>query len=126
MSDASRFVASQYLLYGRFVPGGIATPEGFDGSRPYSSGAGLPAGGRCFSLGGHVHEYAGAVSVVSSRQYRSSFYKRFLDGELFGRVVYRKRGWFVWERALVLAHQGLPSGGDRVIGPVRLSEFLAE
>ena len=73
MSDASRFAASQYLLYGRILPGGIATPEGFDGSRPYSFGAGLPAGGLCFSPGGKVQEYAGAVSVVSSRQGRGPF-----------------------------------------------------
>ena len=33
MSDACRLAASQYLLDGRFVPGGIATPEGFDGSK---------------------------------------------------------------------------------------------
>jgi hypothetical protein len=54
MSDASRFVASQYLLYGRFVPGGIATPKGFDGSRPYLFGAGMSARGLCFSLGGEL------------------------------------------------------------------------
>ncbi len=68
MSDASRFAVSQYVLYGRFVPGGIATPDGFDGSRPYSFGAGLSARGLCFSLGGEVREYAGAVSVVGSRE----------------------------------------------------------
>ena len=73
MSDASRFAASQYLLYGRFVPGGIDTPEGFDGSRPYSFGAGLSARGLCFSLGGKVQEYAGAVSVGSSRKGCGSF-----------------------------------------------------
>ena len=28
VSDPSRFTTSQYLLDGRFVPGGIATPEG--------------------------------------------------------------------------------------------------
>jgi len=61
------------LLYGRFVPGGIATPEGFDGSRPYSFDAGLPAGSICFSLGGKVQEYAGAVSAVSIRHGRGPF-----------------------------------------------------
>jgi len=45
MPDASRFAASQYLLYGRFVPGGIANPEGFDGSIQYSFGAGLSTRG---------------------------------------------------------------------------------
>ena len=68
MSEASRFAASQYLLYGCFVPGGIAAPEGFDGSRQYSFGAGLSARGLCFSLGGEVQEYAGAVSAVDSRE----------------------------------------------------------
>ncbi len=36
MFDASRLAASQYLLDGRFVPLGIATPEGFYGGGPYS------------------------------------------------------------------------------------------
>ena len=68
MSDASRFAASQYLLDGRFVPGGIATPEGFDGGGPYSFGAGPSARGLCFPLSGDVQEYAGAVCVVGIRE----------------------------------------------------------
>ncbi len=59
MSDPSWFAASQYLLDGRFVPGGIATPEGFDGGGSHSFGAGLSARGLCFSLGGEVQEYGG-------------------------------------------------------------------
>ena len=68
MSDASRLAASQYLLDGRFVPGSIATPEGFDGSGPYSFGAGLSGRGPCLSLSGEVQEYAGAVCAVGSRE----------------------------------------------------------
>ena len=34
MGDASRLVASQYLLGGSFVPGAIANLEGFDAARP--------------------------------------------------------------------------------------------
>ncbi len=68
MSDASRFATSQYLLYAHFVPGGIATPEGLDGSIPYSLGAGRSVKGLCISLGGKMQEYAGAVSVDSSRK----------------------------------------------------------
>jgi hypothetical protein len=73
MSDAFRLAASQYLMYGRFVPGGIATPEGFDGSRPHSCRAGMSARGLCFFLRGKVQEYAGAISVVSSRKAAARF-----------------------------------------------------
>ncbi len=68
MSDASRFADNQYLLDGRFVPGGIASPEGFDGSGPYSFGAGLSARGLCFSPSEEVQEYAGAVCAVGNRE----------------------------------------------------------
>ncbi len=34
MPGASRLATSQYLLDGSFVPGGIATSEGFDGGGP--------------------------------------------------------------------------------------------
>jgi hypothetical protein len=68
MSDASRFAASQYLLDERFVPGGIAASEGFDGSGPFSFGAGLSARGLCFSPSEEVQDYAGAVCVVGSRE----------------------------------------------------------
>jgi len=34
MTDASWFGGGHYFLYGRFIPGGIATPEGFDGCGP--------------------------------------------------------------------------------------------
>ena len=68
MPDAPRFVASQYLLDGRIVPGGITTPEGFDGSGPYSFGAGMSARGLCFPPRGELQEYAGAVYVVGSRE----------------------------------------------------------
>ncbi len=73
MSDSSRFVASQYLLDGRFVPEGIATPEGFDGGGPHSFGAGLSARGICFSLGGETQEYVGAACVVGNREGCSPF-----------------------------------------------------
>ena len=52
MFDASRLDASQYLLDGHIVPGGIATPEGFDGSGPYSFGACLSTRGLAFPLAG--------------------------------------------------------------------------
>ena len=42
MFDASQLAASLLLLDGRFVPWGIATPEGFYGGGPYSFGACLP------------------------------------------------------------------------------------
>jgi hypothetical protein len=48
MSDASRLVASQYLLDGRFVPGGIATQEGIDGCGPSAFGACMLVEGSCF------------------------------------------------------------------------------
>ncbi len=94
-------------------------------SGPYSFGAGLSARGPGHSLGGKVQEYAGAVFVVGNREGCGSFCKRTLYGELFGGAFYRKRGWSIWERAPVLAHQGSPSGGDRVIGSVRHGGFLA-
>ena len=57
MSDASRLAASQYLLDGRFVPGGIAAPKRFDSGEPYSFGTGLfarvfafPLAGKCKSM----------------------------------------------------------------------------
>ena len=73
MFDASRLVAIQYLLNGRFVPWGIASPEGFYGGGPYSFGACLPTRGPCFSLSREVQEYAGAVCVVNSREGRGPF-----------------------------------------------------
>ena len=68
MSDASRFVTSQYLLDERFVPGGVASPKGFDSGGPYSFGAGMSARGLCCLLDGEVQEYAGAVCVVGNRE----------------------------------------------------------
>ena len=66
MSEAPWFAASQDLLDGRFVPGGIATPEGFDGGGPYSFGAGMSAKGPCFSPSGEVQEYACAVYFLNT------------------------------------------------------------
>ena len=126
MPDASRFVASQYLLDGRIVPGGIATPEGFDGSGPYSFGAGMSARGLRFLPGGEGQEHAGAVCAVGNREGCGPFCKETHYGELFGRDVYRKGGWSAWETASVLAHQGSLAGGDRVVGPLLLGEFLAK
>jgi hypothetical protein len=51
MSDASRFVASQYLLDGRFVPGGIATSNGFDSGGTRLAPA-CPRGVLAFPLAG--------------------------------------------------------------------------
>ena len=48
MPGASRLAASQYVLDGRFVPWGIATPEGFYGGGPYSFGC--PRGVLLFPL----------------------------------------------------------------------------
>ncbi len=83
MSDASRFAASQYLLYGRFVLGGIATPERLDGSRPCSFSAGLSARGFCFSLGGkcksmRVRLVMLAAARVAARFERELFMERCL------------------------------------------------
>ena len=68
MFDASQLAASQYLLDVRFVPWGIATPEGFYGGGPCSFGACLPTRGSCFSLSGDAQEYASAVCDVDSRK----------------------------------------------------------
>ena len=126
MSDASRLAASQYLLHGRFVLWGIATLKGFYGGGPYSFGASLSTRGSSFSLSAEIQEYAGAVCAIDSRKGSGPFGKGALNGELFGCVVYYKGGWSFWEGTLVLAHQGSPSGGDRVFGAVWLGEFLAK
>jgi hypothetical protein len=68
MTDVSRLVASQYLLDGRFVPGGIASPKGFDGCGPYAFGACMSARGACVSLSGEVQKNAGAICAVGSRE----------------------------------------------------------
>jgi hypothetical protein len=102
--DAPWLAASQYSLDGRFVPWGVAAPEGFYGGGPYSFGTRLPTGGICFSLSGEVEQYASAVCAIVSRKGCGPFRKGPLYGELFGCVVYRERGWSIKERAPVLAH----------------------
>ncbi len=67
MTDASWFGAINYLFDERFVPGGIATPEGFDGCGPPAFGACLPAGGPCSSFGGEVQKNMSAVCAVGNR-----------------------------------------------------------
>ncbi len=54
VSDASWLAVSQYLLDGRFLPGGIATPEGLDGCGLTAFGACLSAEGPCSSFGWEV------------------------------------------------------------------------
>ena len=110
MSDAARLAASQNLMDGRFVPGGITTPEGFDGCGPSAFGARLLARGPCFSLGGEVQKNAGALCTVGSRVGNGSLCERSLYGELFGCIVYNKRGGSVGEGAPVLAHHGSIAG----------------
>ena len=68
MSDASRLDASQYLLDGRFVPRGIATPKGFVGCGPCTLGACMSARGPCFSLSGEVQKNAGEICAVGCRE----------------------------------------------------------
>ncbi len=112
------------FLDGRFVLGGIATPEGFNGCGPSAFGAFLPAG-PYFSLGGEVHKNAGAVCTVGSRVGSGSLCERSLYGELFGCLVYNERGGNFGDGAPFLAHHGYPSGGGRAIGPLRISKLLA-
>ncbi len=67
MTDASWFSARHYLLNGRFIPGGIVTPEGFNGCGPPTFGACLSAGGPCSSFGGEVQKNASAVCADDNR-----------------------------------------------------------
>jgi len=78
----------------------------------------FPLAGKCKSM--RVRLVLMAAARAAAR------FERELYGELLGRVVYNKRGWSISERAPVLAHLGSPSGGDRVIRPVRLGEILAK
>ena len=68
MSDASRFAASQYLLNGRFVRGGIATPEGSMVVDRTRLAPACPRGVFAFPLAGKYKSNAGAVCVVGSRE----------------------------------------------------------
>ena len=97
MLNASWLAASQYLMDGRFVPWGVATPEGFYGGGPYSFGANLPTRGPRISLSGEVHQHASAVCAIDSRKGCGPFRKETLYGGLFGCIVYRERGWFIRE-----------------------------
>ena len=67
VTDASWFGASHYLLYGRFVPGGITTLEGFDDRGPPAFGAYLSAGGLFSSFGGEVQKNTSAMCAVGNR-----------------------------------------------------------
>ncbi len=68
----------------------------------------------------------GAVCVVASREDNGPFLKGTLDGELFGGVVYRKKGWFVWDRAPILAvgPSRFSVGGRSSRGPCGSASFL--
>jgi hypothetical protein len=81
MSHASRFAASQYLLYGRIVPGSIATPEGFDGTRPYSFGAGLPAGVFVFPLVGKCKSMRVRLVLLASAMAAARFERELYTTE---------------------------------------------
>jgi len=96
----------------------------FDGCGTSALGARLPARGPCFALSGEVQKNAGAVCTVGSRVGSGSLYERSLYEELFGCTIYSKRGGSVGEGAPILAHHGSPAGGDRVIGPLRISKLL--
>ena len=126
MSDVARLAASQHLLDGRFVLGGITTFEGFDGCGPSAFGARLSARGPCVSLSGEVQNNAGALCTVGSRVGSGSLCERSLYGEMFGCIVYNKRGGSVGEGAPILAHHGSPAGVDRVVGPLRISKLMEE
>ena len=88
MSDVSRLGASQYVLDARFVPGGIATPEGFDFCGPVAFGPCMAAGGPCFSPGGEVQKNAGVIRAGGGRLRGGPLRERSLYGELFGCIVY--------------------------------------
>ena len=88
VSDASRLGASQYVMNARFVSGGIATPEGFDGCDPAAFGACLAAEGPCLSPDGEVQKNAGAMCAGDGRLCGGPLRERSLYGELFGCIVY--------------------------------------
>ena len=93
MSDAPRFAASQYLLDGRFVPGGIATLEGFDGSGPYSFGAGLSARGLCFSLAGKCKSMRVRFVILATARAAARFERElFMESCLVALTTARGNG----------------------------------
>ena len=73
MLDATGFAASQYVLYGCLVPGGVAASEGFDG------------GGSLSFRGCYVSDNAGS-SLCGDVEYNARSSGRSCPCEGAGRV----------------------------------------